>query len=400
MRSETDQGTLTYTERNKYSKVETTKTYDYLSRYLQRLEPSSTVQVGGKYVHPTQYFTQLEEYSAGVAKSDAWGETYAPAPHYSTLNPPSAAALDDINNVFNSAIVSAGSPVANFGESLAEAKSVYQQFGDAADMAIDLAKHIKRRDVAAAFKRVGLPSHVAESWTKTTMKNVRTEAQFVSNAYLGTMFGWMPVLSDLWTGLEVMSNKFKDPYKKGDLVKGYANDSDSDSVDTTWSHPYSGVYGANIQHEVSKKCRLTYYMRHQSMYRQLNRLGLANPVKTAFDMSRLSFMLNWLLPIGDYLAAHSATRGLSFIDGYCSVVIRSTISIDTGDMRSGGNLGRVLKTAPTTEFFQFKRHAFGPGWLNSIPRIPSARSPFEDGKGGVDMGKMSTALAIAVQRFS
>lgn len=50
----------------------------------------------------------------------------------------------------------------------------------------------------------------------------------------------------------------------------------------------------------------------------LNRLGLTNPLEIAWDAVRLSFVVDWFLPISPFLRSLSAGRGLGRIYGYRS----------------------------------------------------------------------------------
>lgn len=52
--------------------------------------------------------------------------------------------------------------------------------------------------------------------------------------------------------------------------------------------------------------------------RALNQLGLANPLALAWELTSLSFVVDWILPIGQVLNALTASAGLSFVNGSLS----------------------------------------------------------------------------------
>lgn len=61
----------------------------------------------------------------------------------------------------------------------------------------------------------------------------------------------------------------------------------------------------------------------------LNRLGLVNPLEIAWDAVRLSFVIDWFLPIAPILRSFSAGRGLGHIYGYRSHTRTKTTYINS-----------------------------------------------------------------------
>ncbi len=62
------------------------------------------------------------------------------------------------------------------------------------------------------------------------------------------------------------------------------------------------------------ECVLSYAMGNP-FTQALSSLGLANPLSTAYELSRFSFVLDWALPLGDWLSALGADTGWDFLQG-------------------------------------------------------------------------------------
>lgn len=69
----------------------------------------------------------------------------------------------------------------------------------------------------------------------------------------------------------------------------------------------------------------------------VNRLGLGNPLEMAWDKLRLSFVVDWFVPITPFLQSLSAGRGLGTIYGYAS-------SSETHKLFSNGKLVTTHET--------------------------------------------------------
>lgn len=50
----------------------------------------------------------------------------------------------------------------------------------------------------------------------------------------------------------------------------------------------------------------------------LSRLGVTNPAAVIWEKTRLSFVIDWLVPVGDFLSGWDATLGCTFIDGHAT----------------------------------------------------------------------------------
>lgn len=107
-----------------------------------------------------------------------------------------------------------------------------------------------------------------------------------SAAWLEYNFGWKSFFQSIYDSAEQLANSQKQQYRK--------------------SSRYQGAR-AGFQAEVTN-----------SRAFNLNRLGLTNPLEIAWDAVRLSFVIDWFIPISPFLRSLSAGRGLGRIYGYKS----------------------------------------------------------------------------------
>lgn len=93
---------------------------------------------------------------------------------------------------------------------------------------------------------------------------------------------------------------------------------------------------------------------------RLTQLGLTNPALIAWDLVPYSFVLDWLLPVGDVLNAFSAYLGAEFVSGFHTQFAEAHYSI-APDMSQFGNFPRVhswdfyCRTYERKQIFDFPR---------------------------------------------
>lgn len=134
-----------------------------------------------------------------------------------------------------------------------------------------------------------------------------------SKAWLEMQLGWMPLVSDvhqyyeLWRDgfrpdglrLSAVSDK-KDSFDK----KGSTATSGSYTPPTSWT--MDGVMGCRV--------RLDYTLTNAALSAAAG-FGLTNPASIAWDLVPMSFLLDWVVPVGDWLNVVDADYGLAFKGG-------------------------------------------------------------------------------------
>lgn len=140
--------------------------------------------------------------------------------------------------------------------------------------------------------------------------------RFVRNlpsSWLELQYGWTPLLSDIFGGINHLGRPGRDPLIS---VRGYAEDDDEKI------YSVSGAYGssADLSFEVRHRCwvNLVYKLNNAGLA-EVSSLGLLNPVEIIWELVPYSFVVDWVLPIGPWLSSLTADAGWSFVTGSRSV---------------------------------------------------------------------------------
>jgi hypothetical protein len=182
------------------------------------------------------------------------------------------------------------------------------------------------------------------------------------NIWLQWRYGWRPLASDIH-GLYEFS---KGTLRKPQIV----------SAKRTLKTPYGSSFSHN-QHAVefegrhTDSCKLWAKVNDPSLVKAQN-MGLVNPVSLAWELVPLSFVVDWFVPVGNYLECLTATSGLGFVSGYVGQERNATFKVE-------GDPGKL-----TIEGYKYERKV-----LTGFPsaRIYANASPF-------NMSRITDMLAL------
>lgn len=174
----------------------------------------------------------------------------------------------------------------------AEGKSSFAMLANAFTDLCKLYRAVRKAD-AKAVRRVLKPRRLGKSlsshWRKKTAQNRWLELQY----------GWLPLYGDLKTAFEAMSD-----LPEADLLKI------SHSTRFEKEYPYKAVSAKSV---LTTRC---YYVKESSALRQAAQWNLGiNPLLTAWELVPYSFVVDWFIPIGDFIGQFGSSVGLKFISG-------------------------------------------------------------------------------------
>jgi hypothetical protein len=324
-----------------------------------------------------------------MSHSKRYGTRYNEPPHASIVNHPNVA-LIDISNVVNKAIVNAGRGNASYGETLAELNQTGTMFKSGVARSIMAVNFIRRKQFRKAADVLGLSLSKRDIKKKSRDRSLgkigKETASEAANRHLLIQFGILPIVDDIHTAIKLFEGKLNKAPKKGDVVIGYASETSNEVLDTRYYHPHGGKYYFPCKRRIDITCKIRYVCTNESLLYAANQLGLANPAKLAYDLLPLSFVVDWFLPIGDYLETMSSTYGLTKSEGFCSVYAESKCSI--GEQYDTGYGGGRLVEDPSLDVSSFQRH-----YITGTPRLPGLS--FKP----LGIGKSMTALSLLAQRL-
>lgn len=143
-----------------------------------------------------------------------------------------------------------------------------------------------------------------------------------ASAWLQMQYGWIPLLADVKGAVEALHTFTSDmdvirsvgrgSYKEEDTRKG------------------AGSLGLEFQSKSTIEVFVKYTSFHKvlaSATQMSTALGLQNPALLAWELVPYSFVVDWFLPIGNYISSIDATAGLAFSTGSRTLTVRRKVTI-------------------------------------------------------------------------
>lgn len=163
----------------------------------------------------------------------------------------------------------------------------------------------------AAMRKLGL------------LKGSAKQAREVGSVWLEVQYGWKPLLSDIYGSCEAIAKTYheKRPY----IVTSSA------SAEAAFSNVpgFARSNGSSLQSQrwkwnMDESCRyVVQFAEDEPILTALASTGLTNPALLAWELLPYSFVIDWFLPVGNYLQQLEYARGLKFVSGTFSRKVRA-----------------------------------------------------------------------------
>lgn len=194
----------------------------------------------------------------------------------------------------------------NLGENLATIK-------DTIRLVSSTASNVFRAVLAAKHGRWG-----------TVAKLLGVEARSLgsgkalANRWLEYQFAWHPMFQDIYAGIDLIKNASDRAFIFSAVRRVKEKETDI--------KPSSGwVTGVTGYSDISCQCKVYAAVDNDNLH-LLNQIGLLNPLEVAWELVPYSFVIDWFLPVGNFLQALSAVAGLNFIGGSITWRVESEIT--------------------------------------------------------------------------
>lgn len=201
----------------------------------------------------------------------------------------------------------------NLAQTLAEYKQAQNMFASNATTIAKALRQLKRGDMKGVFNTLNVKP-----------KQLRGS---VSNRWLELQYGWRPLIQDLYGSVEELQMGLQRPrYRKLKVHK--TDENRFERIDTL----QVGVNRrkAVIDSRSKTTVKVVAYLKQSSTVS--NRLGFTNPVNLAWELLPYSFVIDWLIPIGDWLNSLDAAIGLEEIYGTVTTKYKSICTNSFGPM--------------------------------------------------------------------
>lgn len=201
------------------------------------------------------------------------------------------------------------------------------------------------------------------------------KGQTFPQKWLEYQYGWAPLYQDVFGAVKELHQKDnEEPQRNSVSVHALMKNSKEDYR----KGDYNYARGVSHYTKTDEGCfvRLDYFLQNPFL-QSLARLGITNPVEVAWELVPFSFVVDWFLPVGNYISAFDAALGFQFRGGSCSRFVRRTTN--------NGMYG----TAPSpSNPYLFSQSTYGTAHCRGmklsrtvyssspLPRIPSLKNPF------------------------
>lgn len=217
-----------------------------------------------------------------------------------------------------------------------------------------------------------------------------TSSKELANQRLAYSFGLKPLVGDLDNIVKMLASGNQDD-QTFDLV-AVATRTYNDSQTRSFNY---GIKGTS---SMLTKCEITckYKMRVKipsTATRNATLLGLTNPAEVAWELIPFSFVVDWFLPIGNYLASVDSLFGLNVVWCTKTVVVKTTSQgfATTGGTDTDGFVWGSSNSNWTSETVSVVRTIIDPATVT--PPLPQFNSD------PINMGRLLNALALLRQRI-
>lgn len=247
-------------------------------------------------------------------------------------------------------------------------------------------KSLKRGDFMAAARHLGVAGRKRAN-SRFNSAYAKDRAASLGSGWLQLQYGWKPLLSDIYGLCEDIANKQVDPYTM--TVRAQVKYKELVSLSSKAGSTSDGLNVLTLARG-TRNLKLTggiTFFRTPGAPQDLPRLGITNPLSVAWELLPYSFVIDWFLPIGNWIETLDAPLGIQFFSGFISELATADITAQRfySGTASGVAYDGVLNSA--VRYSSFERKV-----LSSLPDVglPHFKNP-------VSTGHMFNALALLAQ---
>lgn len=189
---------------------------------------------------------------------------------------------------------------AELGASLAERRQ-------ASDMIVARAANLRRAYMALRRGRFDLFVRELPFGKRPKVKSRWSRPRDASALWLEYNYGWKPLVQDIHSSILLLES----PFPLGERV--YA------SARVDYSHTLDATYEAQ-QGNFTFRCRhqADFYVSNPNLFRA-TQLGLTNPAAILWELVPFSFVVDWFLPVGNFLNSFSDFNGVTFQNPFTTI---------------------------------------------------------------------------------
>lgn len=200
----------------------------------------------------------------------------------------------------------------NLGVAFGERKQTGNLIMDTAKKIAGSLRALRRGDLAGVSRHLGL----SERSTIRTVATARRKRQgkltpdkALANEWLSLQYGWKPLLADVYNSAEVLAALSEDRRARVTSSKSYRWSS------ITHSDLWNQVPARRHEFGIYTRKYVYVFSHSNEVLKDLSAVGVTNPASVAWELLPWSFVLDWFIPVGQYIDLWDASLGLTFEKG-------------------------------------------------------------------------------------
>lgn len=201
----------------------------------------------------------------------------------------------------------------NLAQAFAERQQTIDLAAGALKTIVGTLEDLHQRNYAGALRRLTLP---------VTRKQVRIlhKKRGLQQKFLALEYGWSPLLSDVFGSCQALAEADRSVPQRYFVTVGYHGErrrGSNGSLPCTTTANDLQLLKINWRYAVQSKfkMRLDYFCENPYALSTLSSLGITNPALIAWELTPWSFVIDWFLPIGNWLSCLDADLGMVFRGG-------------------------------------------------------------------------------------
>jgi hypothetical protein len=242
----------------------------------------------------------------------------------------------------NRVILEAKNQKVDLGQVFAERHQTVLLFETTVKRVVRTVRYLRHANWNGAANELGIKPSRAQhaAFSKAHRKNPK---QAIAQGWLELQYGWRPLLQDIYGSLELVQQK--QARNIPSRVQKSASEEDAPAR--------SDISNGLITYITSQKRRtvvkyVLYYSTPREILHTLSEVGITNPALVAWELLPWSFVVDWFLPVGNYISSWDAVVGLTFEKGVQTVfqeVIQEVTTVGGTLYENGGRDSIVGKTS-------------------------------------------------------
>jgi len=193
-----------------------------------------------------------------------------------------------------------GGKKASLGEALAESKETVHLLVNSALRLYKAYRAVRHGNIRGLADALGVSP-------RKILKKKST-----SSLWLEYQYGWKPLMSDIYDCHQLLQKGFREKAQIASSVRHLKDDWEVHRK----SDPSSGaIYTLDAKSSGAYTAKVFYSIDDSTLSRYAQ-VGMINPLSIAWELVPFSFVVDWFVPVGNFLEALTAPIGVNFISGY------------------------------------------------------------------------------------